>query len=52
MTFADLAEEYLAQHAGQREMTAKLRWLLAKSTAASGSTPWPSSTRARSPPGG
>jgi hypothetical protein len=39
MTLADLAEEYLAQHDGQPETTAKLRWLLAKSTAAFGSTP-------------
>ena len=39
MTLADLAEEYLAQHDGQPETTAKLRWLLTKSTAAFGSTP-------------
>jgi integrase len=39
MTLADLAEEYLAQHDGQPETTAKLRWLLANSTAAFGSTP-------------
>jgi integrase len=39
MTLADLAEEYLAQHDGQPETTAKLRWLLNKSTAAFGSTP-------------
>jgi integrase len=39
MTLADLAEEYLAQHDGQPETTAKLRWLLTKATAAFGSTP-------------
>ena len=39
MTLADLAEEYLAQHDGQPETTAKLRWLLTKSTAAFGSRP-------------
>ena len=39
LTLADLAEEYLAQHDGQPETTAKLRWLLTKSTAAFGSTP-------------
>jgi hypothetical protein len=39
MTLADLAKEYLAQHDGQPESTAKLRWLLTKSTAAFGSTP-------------
>src|SRR3954447_26284049 len=39
MMLADLAEEYLAQHDGQPETTAKLRWLLTKSTAAFGSTP-------------
>ena len=39
MTLGDLAEEYLAQHDGQPETTAKLRWLLTKSTAAFGSTP-------------
>ena len=39
MTLADLAEEYLAQHYGQPETTAKLRWLLTKSTAAFGPTP-------------
>jgi integrase len=38
VTLADLAEEYLAQHDGQTETTAKLRWLLTKSTAAFGST--------------
>jgi len=32
VTLADLAEEYLAQHDGQPETTAKLRWLLTKST--------------------
>jgi hypothetical protein len=39
VTLADLAEEYLAQHDGQPETTAKLRWLLTKSTAAFGSMP-------------
>jgi integrase len=39
MTLAALAEEYLAQHDGQPETTAKLRWLLTKSTAAFGPTP-------------
>jgi integrase len=39
MTLAELAEEYLAQHDGQPETTAKLRWLLSKSTAVFGSTP-------------
>jgi integrase len=39
VTLADLAEEYLAQHDGQPETTAKLRWLLTKSTATFGSTP-------------
>jgi integrase len=39
MTLADLAGEYLAQHDAQPETTAKLRWLLTKSTAAFGSTP-------------
>ena len=39
VTLAELAEEYLAQHDGQPETTAKLRWLLTKSTAAFGSTP-------------
>jgi hypothetical protein len=39
MTLADLADEYLAQHDGQPETTAKLRWLLIKSTAAFGSRP-------------
>src|ERR687887_24052 len=39
MTLADLAEEYLAQHDGQPETTAKLRWLLTKSMAAFGATP-------------
>jgi hypothetical protein len=39
VTLADLAEEYLAQHDGEPETTAKLRWLLTKSTAAFGSMP-------------
>ena len=39
MTLADLAAEYLAQHDGQPETTAKLRWLQTKSTAAFGPTP-------------
>jgi hypothetical protein len=39
ITLADLAVEYLAQHDGQPETTAKLRWLLTKSTASFGSTP-------------
>ena len=39
VTLAEFAEEYLAQHDGQPETTAKLRWLLTKSTAAFGSTP-------------
>ena len=39
VTLAELAEEYLAQHDGQPETTAKLRWLLIKSTADFGSTP-------------
>jgi integrase len=39
VTLADLAEEYLAQHDGQPETTAKLRWLLSKSTTTFGSTP-------------
>jgi integrase len=39
MTLAALAEEYLAQHDGEPETTAKLRWLLTKSTAAFGPTP-------------
>lgn len=39
MTLADLTEGYLAQHDGQPMTTAKLRWLLSKSTAAFGSTP-------------
>ena len=39
MTLADLAEEYLAQHDAEPETTAKLRWLLTKSTAAFGSMP-------------
>src|SRR4051812_39378799 len=39
VTLADLAEESLAQHDPQPETTAKLRWLLPKSTAAFGSTP-------------
>jgi len=52
VTLADFAEEYLAQHDGQPETTAKLRWLLTKSTAASDRRRSPSSTRARSPPGG
>ena len=38
VTLAELAEECLAQHDGQPETTAKLRWLLTKSTAAFGST--------------
>lgn len=39
VTLADLTEEYLAQHDGQPETRAKLRWLLTRSTAAFGSTP-------------
>ena len=39
VTLADLAEEYLAQHDGEPETTAKLRWLLTKSTAAFESMP-------------
>jgi hypothetical protein len=39
VTLAELVDECLAQHAGQPETTAKLRWLLTKSTAAFGSTP-------------
>jgi integrase len=39
VTLGDLAEEYLAQHDGEPETTAKLRWLLTKSTAAFGSMP-------------
>ena len=35
VTLADLAVEYLAQHDAEPETTAKLRWLLTKSIAAS-----------------
>jgi len=52
MTLADLADEYLAQHDGQPETTAKLRWLLTKSPPRSAPRRSPSSMRARSPPGG